>query len=144
LREYEETEITVVKKESVPSSVTCNKCGKSQKLHGEDYQRNWQAGKYQSFYCSFGYGSSYDMERWDFDLCESCLTDLVHTFKIVPNGFGEDDYTAWHPQIMFDEWKTTGSINLEAGMTQEELEENGGSIYKNDGEEIINVEEENE
>jgi len=30
---------------------------------------------------------------------------------------------------MFEKWKETGIVDLEAGMTPEEIEENGGIIY---------------
>lgn len=80
---------TVTKQVLELSSITCNKCGKTHELHGEEHQREWQAEEFQGFSCSFGYGSKYDMETWSFDLCESCLKEFVNTFKIKPSGYGE-------------------------------------------------------
>lgn len=132
MRKYIEKEIIEKHNEYIEKSVTCNKCGKLKVLEGEDYTREWQANEFQSMHCSFGYGSGYDQERWQFDLCEDCLTDIVREFKIVPDGFGQDQYIAYHPQTMFEKWKETGVIDLEAGMTKEEIEENGGSIYSDE------------
>lgn len=88
MREYELVEKTV--RDFEPKSVTCNKCGKTKELHGEDYEKEWEAEGFKSFHCSFGYGSKFDMEDWKFDLCESCLEELVSTFKIKPEGFRVD------------------------------------------------------
>ena len=58
--------------------VICNKCGKSftpsDSLFPEflDIEKDW------------GYGSQKDGERWEFDLCESCIDEFVGTFKISP------------------------------------------------------------
>lgn len=103
--------------------ITCNKCGLA------STEDNYGFDKFQEFSTSFGYGSRYDGEHWRFDLCDKCLTELVKSFKIVPDGFGEDSYYAVYPQIMFDNWKKTGVVDLEAGMTEEEIAERGGSIY---------------
>lgn len=86
MREYELVEKTV--KENELRSVTCNKCGITKKLSGEDFQKAWDAEEFQSFSCSFGYGSKFDMEKWIFDLCGDCLEGIVNTFKIKPEGFG--------------------------------------------------------
>lgn len=129
MRKQIKKEVITKKIEYQDTSVTCNKCGKEEVLTADDYQKEWQANEFQSFSCYFGYGSRYDMESWEFDLCEECLTELIKTFKIVPDGFAEDIYIAYHPQIMFDKWKETGIIDLEAGMTKDEIKENGGSIY---------------
>lgn len=105
------------------TDIICNKCGNKMtdgELNGEQFQY---------IPVSFGYGSRFDNESWGFDLCEDCLEEFVKTFEYVPEGFGEDHYCAAHPQTMFEEWKTTGIVDLEAGMTKEEVEERGGSIY---------------
>lgn len=104
--------------------VTCNKCGDKNIEEEYDYER------FSEISLSFGYGSMYDSEHWSFDLCDQCLTDLIKTFKLVPEGFGEDGYFAKYPQIMFEHWKETGEVNLEAGMTRQEIIEQGGSIYQ--------------
>jgi hypothetical protein len=89
MREYEEIEETI--KKEIPVSVTCNKCGNSKVLDGEeDYERQWKLEKFQSFFLSFGYGSKFDMEDWEFDLCEKCLVDFIRTFKHLPDGYDEN------------------------------------------------------
>jgi hypothetical protein len=132
MREYTEKEIINKEIKRQETKVICNKCGTTQDLFGEDYEREWQANEFQSLSCYFGYGSRYDMESWQFDLCEDCLTELIKTFKFVPSGFGEDGYIAAYPQIMFEKWKETGIIDLEAVMTEDEIKKNGGSLYSDD------------
>lgn len=87
MKEYEE--IAVKETRDVPKSITCNKCGKHKELSGEDYEREWQSNEFQTFYCSFGYGSKFDMDRWAFDLCEKCLIDFIRTFKHLPEDYDE-------------------------------------------------------
>jgi hypothetical protein len=114
-------------------SISCNKCGNETKFNKElDNNQNfsYDINEFQEFNCSFGYGSRYDNERWSFDLCDNCLTDLVKTFKHAPEGFGDDGYHITYPEIMFEEWKETGRINIEAGMTKDEIDANGGSVYR--------------
>lgn len=124
-------EKTIEKKEVVTETiieeVVCNKCGKgSGKLEDEyDYASN----AFQSFSTYFGYGSRYDNETWSFDLCDGCLTDLVKTFKHSPSGFGTDGYMPFNEQLTFEYWKETGYLDVEIGMSPEEIEANGGSIY---------------
>ena len=134
MREYIEVEKVEVELERRLSAVTCNKCGVSEDRSGgncEDYygDKYGYDDNFARFETNFGYGSRYDNENWSFDLCEDCLTELVKTFKVVPTGFGEDSYSVAYPQVMFDNWKETGQVDLEAGMTAEEIAENGGSIY---------------
>lgn len=62
-------------------------------------------------------------------MCDNCLRNLIKTFKHVPKGFGETTYYARYPQVMFEKWKETGELDIEAGMTEEEIEKQGGSIY---------------
>lgn len=128
MKSYEEVEL----KEYVTKAtqVGCNKCGITTQLSDEDEINNeWSRDEFQEFNCSFGYGSRYDSQRWSFDLCDDCLTELIKTFKHVPDGFGEDSYCAVHPQLTFEHWKETGDVDLEFGMTSEEIAERGGSIY---------------
>jgi hypothetical protein len=126
LRNVETVEEVVMNHKLI--SVTCNKCSKRSTDEGYGHK------SFQEFNTSFGYGSRYDSQNWSFDLCDDCLTELIQSFKIVPTGFGESSYYATYPQIMFDEWKETGVVDLEAGMTEEEIAANGGSIYTSDGE----------
>lgn len=83
-------EVVVEVKEELPTSITCNKCGKSTKLQGEDYEREWQANSYQSLYCHFGFGSKFDTETWEFELCEKCLIEFIRTFNHLPEGYDEE------------------------------------------------------
>jgi hypothetical protein len=85
MKEYEE--ISIVETKEIPKSITCNRCGKHEKLTGDEYTREFQTNLYQTFYPAFGYGSKLDMDRWTFDLCEECLIDFVRTFKHLPEGY---------------------------------------------------------
>lgn len=121
MREFKNLEKTKTYTQLV--KVSCNKCGDANT--DEEYDKE----RFSEINLTFGYGSDYDNERWSFDLCDDCLTELVKSFKHVPDGFGEDIYYAKYPQVMFERWKETGKIDLEAGMTPEEIENQGGSIY---------------
>lgn len=72
------------------SSIACNMCGLTKELIGDIYEIETQKNEFQSFKCSFHYGSRYDYEQCTFDICEDCLTDFVKSFKHVPKGFGID------------------------------------------------------
>lgn len=91
--------------------IQCNKCG------------NWFEPNYtnttQSFNTEFGEGSKYETS-WDFEMCESCLENLVKTFKVVPSGFmGERSYVPAFitdhdlHQELFEEWKISGEWNYD-------------------------------
>lgn len=109
------------------TEVVCNKCGcTSGKLQDDD---SYAANEFQEFGTYFGYGSRFDMERWSFDLCEDCLVELIKTFKHSPSGFAQENYFVHNEQLTFEKWKETGQIDIEAGMTLEEIEERGGSLY---------------
>lgn len=74
----------------IPTSVTCNKCGKSQELTGDEWDRQMKLCKYQSVYISFGYGSKFDMDQWNFEICEECLVEMVRNFKHLPEGYDKE------------------------------------------------------
>lgn len=61
------------------NSAICNKCGK--KFEYDEGLCGWQ-NLVHKFVIKFAYGSKYDYERWDFDLCEDCIEEIVSTFKI--------------------------------------------------------------
>ncbi|MBU5266259.1 hypothetical protein [Virgibacillus proomii] len=91
--------------------ITCNKCGKTKTavIIAEKY--DFVRDEFHEFLATFGYGSSFDLEYWSFDLCENCLVDIVKTFKYVPKGFRIDqqyplvkDESKEH-QALFDDWK---------------------------------------
>ena len=69
MKEYkEETRIMDVLDKTV-----CDKCGV-------------EAKKYESFieiYHHFGYGSEYDNEYWEIDLCEKCLLEVIKKSNIT-------------------------------------------------------------
>lgn len=132
MRTYKAMEATQVN--NIENHIACNKCGIATQLSNNEIAREYVKEQYSEIQLSFGYGSSWDSQNWSFDLCEDCLRELVKSFKIVPKGFGEDSYYAHYPQVMFEEWKETGVVDLEAGMTAEEIEANGGSIYSEEEE----------
>jgi len=62
----------------------CNKCGKKIELSPEEIM-NIDANLFHFFKIHFGYGSDFDREVWDFDLCEECLVGFIKEFRIPPN-----------------------------------------------------------
>jgi hypothetical protein len=126
--------IKEVEEEIVTSqSIVCNKCGKEthrkfDSEYLEDYADDLWNTEYQSFGCSFGYGSKFDTEFWNFELCEECLVDLIKSFKYVPDGFREDrSYyiikDEEEHQKIFERWKETGKWEQLYFKTYEELVE---------------------
>jgi hypothetical protein len=51
----------------------CNMCGEPYKLA----ERN-----IHHFEVNFEYGSPYDMETWNFNMCDECIACLVECFEI--------------------------------------------------------------
>lgn len=122
MKEFET--ITMKEEKQLVKSITCNCCGKTTELDGEDYQREWKLNEFQHLNLIFGYGSKFDMDSWTFDLCEDCLLEYVKTFKLVPNGFMLDRYndlTQEQHQMIFDNWKETGDWDEFKFKTYEEL-----------------------
>lgn len=124
-------------------SITCNKCGKERVRdfnsgRFEDQDDELWRNDYQSFGCSFGYGSRHDMERWSFDLCEECLVEIIKDFKHVPKGFMLD--SSWYiienesieHQKLFDDWKVNGIWEELKFKTYEELTEEYADIFNTD------------
>jgi len=93
MREY-----TAVKVDKlVEAKVTCNKCGMIYDNETFDPEmpqgyEEWQWDTIHAFKVDFGYGSSHDMERWKFDLCENCIEELVDSFKIKAQKLGTDPF----------------------------------------------------
>jgi len=54
--------------------VVCNCCG-------EVFDPS-ESDLIHQFSPSFGYGSSFDLESWTFDICETCLVKIVKDFKV--------------------------------------------------------------
>jgi hypothetical protein len=91
--------------------VICNKCGKVHTAKDGGVIVDDSYKEPHSFTCAFGYYSGYDDEIWNFDLCETCLVDIIKTFKYAPSGFFTDRYTLArgnNHQKVFDYWKQTG------------------------------------
>lgn len=65
----------------------CNKCGVE--------VRDSVAQLNNSIEKSFGYGSIYDTQNWNFYMCDNCLKELVDSFKHKPKGYMEDPYEAY-------------------------------------------------
>jgi len=85
----EKVKIEIEKDELI--SASCNKCGKLVKSHTSGYENDWYINNLHSITLSFGYGSIWNKEEWDFDLCERCLKEFVMSFKI-PVKITTDDY----------------------------------------------------
>lgn len=80
MRVVENVEKVVIDRKLI--SIICNKCGEvSEEI---DY-----INTNQEFNLSFGYGSDYDTQNWQFDLCEKCLMEIVNEFQIEPEGFNK-------------------------------------------------------
>lgn len=65
--------------------ICCNKCGKKYE------NKNW-VGNLHEFHIDFAtYFSKFNADKWNFDLCEDCIVDIVRTFKFTPEGFYQYD-----------------------------------------------------
>ena len=71
--------INKIIKELEITEIICNKCGKSFKPKNK--QDFFWRDIVQSFAIEYQYGSEYDMEIWQFDICEDCLKDFIDSFK---------------------------------------------------------------
>ena len=89
----------------------CNKCG--------------QEFKYTTdMIASFSYGSRFDMETWEFNICDDCIKELMQTFVVVPRGFmvnGSLELTPEQHQTTFDSWRETGKWEEMMCIPYEEL-----------------------
>jgi hypothetical protein len=126
---FEEKEVKKVEKVITSKIVTCNKCGESRELKENgnwyDSDEDLFANDIHNFSLGFGYGSRFDMDHWDFDLCDNCLDSIIKTFKYPPDGFMEDGYGAIdneeEKQKVFEYYKQTGSWNPLRFKSYEEL-----------------------
>ena len=59
------------------SSISCNVCGKVVQGAASEYMSDITGVE-----IGFGYGSKFDTETWNFDICDACLEQFVSTFKI--------------------------------------------------------------
>lgn len=96
MREYK----TISVSKLVESKVTCNRCGMvyddENSIHGYE---EWQWDSIHAFSVDFGYGSHHDMEKWKFDLCETCIEEFVNTFKVKVQKLGTDPFGDELPDI---------------------------------------------
>lgn len=65
----------------------CNMCGK------EISNREARNGVY--FAGRLGYGSTYDGQRIQFDLCTECTDNLIEAFNISPLEDEDNDFSDW-------------------------------------------------
>lgn len=78
MREYKIIQVS----KKVPAKQTCNMCG----IEIEPTFM-WQGGPYlHEIDLHPGYGSAFDMENIEFDLCDECLHNLILSFKIPVKG----------------------------------------------------------
>jgi len=73
---------TVLVEKVEATSIVCNRCGMS-----FDCEDDFATNLIHNFDIKFGYGSEHDFEKWDFDLCEKCVEELVDSFKFKPAKF---------------------------------------------------------
>ncbi|HEY8805103.1 MAG TPA: hypothetical protein VIM42_08385 [Clostridium sp.] len=69
------------------TAMACNKCG--------EYYDIDKSHSLQSIRLEFSYGSKYDGEGLQFDLCENCLMEFVNKFEIAPEKTGNEDEYDW-------------------------------------------------
>lgn len=91
--------LRVEKEEQQLVDILCNKCGnslKSQIFEGEDVYEG-----IPDVWVWYGYGSKNDGIKLNFSLCETCVNELVKTFKIEP----EINDTTWGDRHTWEEIK---------------------------------------
>jgi len=71
-----QTETKTITEEKV-TSITCNCCGKV--VEGETVEYDSDITELN---ISFGYGSRFDTNQWNMDICDDCLEKWVSTFKL--------------------------------------------------------------
>ena len=111
---------------SIPRGTICNRCGEPYSPYDENIH---------PFNSSLGYS-----ENVGSDLCETCITNIIKTFKIVPTGFMsnlpcyESTYDTDHElhQRLFDEWKLTGIWNWPDENPYKEYMPNKEDTYEDD------------
>lgn len=78
--------IEILKKVEVEKELICNKCGKKEVLDLDaDVEMLSEIEKINSFHSirlKPGYGSIFDGEKISFELCDSCLQELLGSFKV--------------------------------------------------------------
>lgn len=111
--EYEKENI----EQLVPKRTICNYSGKIIEINDDNFIEN---NLIHNFSVSFGYGSPFDGDTWEFDLTEESLINFIKCFKIMPTGFADG---AKYSDKVFEEWLETDEYNWRAGWSEEELEQ---------------------
>ena len=75
---YEEKEVTVTKQ--VPSKVICDRCGITKEPYEEFIEVKHE----------YGYSSPKDGDYIEFDICESCMEDVIRDMKIKARFYQND------------------------------------------------------
>lgn len=65
--------------EEIIEKIICDCCGKEEKGKNIEYSTSINNIKH-----SFGYGSKFDLEELDIDICDECLVDILLNFKNIP------------------------------------------------------------
>ena len=74
-------------------ALMCNKCGELIEL-----ERSYTL---HNFDINFGFGAN-DNQNWKFDMCNTCITELVSGFKVEPDKTS-DEASDW--EWPTDDWK---------------------------------------
>lgn len=131
-REVKETQTVTETKEVLVSNLAyCNKCGKKyEQVMDKSFGEYCWDSELNKFEIGFGYESRYDEQYWKFDLCDDCLTEIVRGFKIVPDGFMNDDRLLDDEKLqkVFEDWKNTSEWEWLKYHTYDELVEMNGYI----------------
>lgn len=112
MRTYVEELVTVSK----VKECCCNKCGQL-------YQKNNQ--DLVNVNTEFvDYDTTYENQKWNFDVCAVCLVEWFKTFQIAPTGFMQD-YTdvcvVKDQQKTFEKWQQTDEWDEYLGYSYDEL-----------------------
>jgi len=75
MKEITITTETITKEEII--SLTCNKCGKT--VEGDHIA---YASDIETWTHEFGYGSRFDTDKLEFELCDECVESFLKSFKI--------------------------------------------------------------
>ena len=121
MRQYEYDENgNVVKK-----IITCNQCGKYKIYNKAELAIYLDYGnKMNNIEYNFSYGSSFDLQEWQYDLCEKCLLEHIKSFKYVPKGFmdnGSLQLSDEQRQKLFENWKNTNEWDELSVLSYDEL-----------------------
>lgn len=69
---------------TITTSIICNCCGKTVKSD----ENGFNFSDITDIEIVFQYGSKFDTESWEFDLCDDCIEKITGTFKHQPEKTG--------------------------------------------------------